>query len=300
MNAVGQVESGGRYTARNPISGAYGKYQIMPSNWPSWARTLPRQRERQADARQPGEGRRRASSRSLYQLARQLAPRRLLVADRLERGRPAGPTTPRATSTGSWPATSRPAGTRPARPPTGSTEALHASELERDRLHRHVEGRRARRLRRRPRPLRDRGRRHRDVHVHRHAGRLVRPGRPDPRQGQGLHRRQVRQDGRPASHASFDAQRRRLQQSWTTTGAHTLTIEVVGTRGHPMVAHRRVPSSATAEGGAALSGSPGPRSRPGSPRRARSPRPSPASAARSGRTRGRPCSSPPNSLKSRR
>lgn len=37
MYAVGQVESGGRYTARNSRSGAYGKYQIMPSNWPSWA-----------------------------------------------------------------------------------------------------------------------------------------------------------------------------------------------------------------------------------------------------------------------
>lgn len=30
-------ESGGDYTATNPDSGAYGKYQIMPSNWPSWA-----------------------------------------------------------------------------------------------------------------------------------------------------------------------------------------------------------------------------------------------------------------------
>jgi hypothetical protein len=37
--AVGQIESGGNYTARNPVSGAYGKYQIMPSNWPSWAST---------------------------------------------------------------------------------------------------------------------------------------------------------------------------------------------------------------------------------------------------------------------
>ena len=36
--AVGSVESGGRYDARNPRSGAYGKYQILPSNWPSWAR----------------------------------------------------------------------------------------------------------------------------------------------------------------------------------------------------------------------------------------------------------------------
>ena len=38
MYAVGRVESGGNYTARNRTSGAYGKYQIMPSNWPAWAR----------------------------------------------------------------------------------------------------------------------------------------------------------------------------------------------------------------------------------------------------------------------
>lgn len=38
MNAIGHVESGGRYNARNASSGAYGKYQIMPSNWAGWAR----------------------------------------------------------------------------------------------------------------------------------------------------------------------------------------------------------------------------------------------------------------------
>lgn len=38
MDAIGQVESGGSYTAKNPTSGAYGKYQIMPSNWPAWAK----------------------------------------------------------------------------------------------------------------------------------------------------------------------------------------------------------------------------------------------------------------------
>ena len=36
--AVGSVESGGRYEARNARTGAYGKYQILPANWPSWAR----------------------------------------------------------------------------------------------------------------------------------------------------------------------------------------------------------------------------------------------------------------------
>jgi len=38
LYALGQVESGGNYYARNPVSGAYGKYQIMPSNWGPWAK----------------------------------------------------------------------------------------------------------------------------------------------------------------------------------------------------------------------------------------------------------------------
>jgi hypothetical protein len=38
LYALGQVESGGSYTARNATTGAYGKYQILPSNWPTWAR----------------------------------------------------------------------------------------------------------------------------------------------------------------------------------------------------------------------------------------------------------------------
>jgi Transglycosylase-like domain len=38
MEAVAQVESGGRYNAHNRSSGAYGKYQIIPSSWRDWAR----------------------------------------------------------------------------------------------------------------------------------------------------------------------------------------------------------------------------------------------------------------------
>jgi hypothetical protein len=38
LYALGRVESGGRYTARNSTSGAYGKYQILPSNWAAWAK----------------------------------------------------------------------------------------------------------------------------------------------------------------------------------------------------------------------------------------------------------------------
>jgi Transglycosylase-like domain len=37
MQAVGRVESGGNYTARNRTSGAYGRYQIIPSSWRAWA-----------------------------------------------------------------------------------------------------------------------------------------------------------------------------------------------------------------------------------------------------------------------
>ena len=60
MWAVAQVESGGRYDARNRKSGAYGKYQIMPMNWPVWAgrylsdpkaRPTPKNQEKVARAR---------------------------------------------------------------------------------------------------------------------------------------------------------------------------------------------------------------------------------------------------------
>jgi Transglycosylase-like domain len=37
MYALGQVESGGSYTARNSSTGAYGRYQIIPSSWRAWA-----------------------------------------------------------------------------------------------------------------------------------------------------------------------------------------------------------------------------------------------------------------------
>jgi Transglycosylase-like domain len=37
LYALGQVESGGNYYARNSTSGAYGKYQIMPRSWAAWA-----------------------------------------------------------------------------------------------------------------------------------------------------------------------------------------------------------------------------------------------------------------------
>lgn len=37
LAALAMVESSNRYDARNPTSGAYGKYQIIPSSWRLWA-----------------------------------------------------------------------------------------------------------------------------------------------------------------------------------------------------------------------------------------------------------------------
>ena len=37
INAIAGQESGGSYDAENGDTGAYGKYQILPSNWPEWA-----------------------------------------------------------------------------------------------------------------------------------------------------------------------------------------------------------------------------------------------------------------------
>jgi hypothetical protein len=63
MAAVGSVETGGNYKARNPVTGAYGKYQILPSNWPTWARQYlgnakarqtPRNQERVAAGKMAG------------------------------------------------------------------------------------------------------------------------------------------------------------------------------------------------------------------------------------------------------
>jgi hypothetical protein len=45
MWAMAGQESGWDYYARNRTSGAYGKYQIMPFNWPAWAQTYLGSRE---------------------------------------------------------------------------------------------------------------------------------------------------------------------------------------------------------------------------------------------------------------
>ena len=38
MAAISSTESGGNYNAQNSRTGAYGKFQIMPANWPAWSK----------------------------------------------------------------------------------------------------------------------------------------------------------------------------------------------------------------------------------------------------------------------
>ena len=55
MYAMGQVESGGNYTARNPTSGRVRQVPDHALELAVMGGPLPRQLERQADARQPGD-----------------------------------------------------------------------------------------------------------------------------------------------------------------------------------------------------------------------------------------------------
>ena len=66
--AIGSVESGGRYDARNPRTGAYGKYQILPANWPTWARRY----VGSASARQTPRNQERVASGKMTSLYRWL------------------------------------------------------------------------------------------------------------------------------------------------------------------------------------------------------------------------------------
>lgn len=66
MTAVARVESGGNHKAVNETSGAFGRYQIMPSNWRAWARRyLGSANARPTAANQEKVA--RAKMRSLYQ-----------------------------------------------------------------------------------------------------------------------------------------------------------------------------------------------------------------------------------------
>ena len=251
MYAMGQVESGGNYTARNASSGAYGKYQIMPSNWPSWAlRYLGDASAKPTPANQEIVA--AGKFRSLYA---SLDSWRRVAYWWLTGSSQATGWSPYATSYVSKVMTVyRSTAAAPQRPQRQRTEADG-----RGRSTATCRGRREgpppiatpRRARRSPTAARGdrpaisgyagdavryatRAGASRPVHVHRHEGRLVRPGRPDAWQGE-----DPRSTGRIVETVDLYAVPSRrakavFSKTWTTAGAHSLTIQVLGTAGPPV------------------------------------------------------------------
>ena len=152
---------------------------------------VPRQREREADPGEPGKvaARQDDLAVSAGSAAGSGSP---TGGSPARRERPAGPATRSATSRRSCASTAR----RAARSTTPKAEVRKTSNerSKADRVHRDLATREAQRVRRRRRRLREVGRGERHVHVQRPEGHVERTDRPDARQGQGLRRRQVRED----------------------------------------------------------------------------------------------------------
>lgn len=238
MYAVGEVESGGNYRARNPYSGAYGKYQIMPANWPAWAqRYLGDRHAKQTPSNQEkvAAGKFTSLYRSLGGWKRvaywwltgskrtsgwsAMATRYVARVMRLyERGREGG-------DDGD--------GGDPDTPPTvrlhigdgnamvryeGRWRTAGHARYQGDRVHYATSAGAAATLR--------------------FSGRTVTwYGPAGPTRGQA----QVFIDGKYVRtvdfhRRSFSARIAAFTMSWPSVGAHTMRIEVVGTKGHPMVA----------------------------------------------------------------
>ncbi len=175
MWAIGKVESGGSYTARNPSSGAYGKYQIMPPNWPAWAKTyLGNSKAKQTPANQE-----KVAKGKFTSLYRSLGSwRRVaywwLTGSKRTSGWSALCDALR--QQGHAPVQGRARARRPQ--PDAPPKKHYGERHERDRLHGHVEDRGPQRLRGRQGSLLDVEVGHGDLHVHRQGGDLVRPGGP--------------------------------------------------------------------------------------------------------------------------
>ena len=221
----------GTTTRRNPTSGAYGKYQIMPSNWPSWAR----QYLGNANARQTPANQEKVASGKMTSLYRWLGSwKRVAYWWLTGSSRTTGWSSYAKRYVAKVMRYYRAAGGkgRPRRrPPAGSP----ANAPRRSTYSGTWRSARHRGLRRRSRRLREVGRGAGDVLLRRPKGRVERSDGPDAWQGQGLHRREVRQD---REHEPRLVRRSRdlFQASWKSAGEHSLKIVVVGTKGHPMVA----------------------------------------------------------------
>lgn len=76
MAAISGQESGGNYDAENGRTGAHGKYQIMPENWPSWAEEA----GLSADAPRTPENQEKVARFKLSQYLKQYGPDGAMVA----------------------------------------------------------------------------------------------------------------------------------------------------------------------------------------------------------------------------
>jgi hypothetical protein len=229
-SAMGRVESGGDYYARNARSGAYGKYQIMPASWRAWAgRYLGNPYAKPTPANQEIVA--GAKMRALY---RGLGSwRRVAYWWLTGSSRTAGWSTYATRYVG-----------RVMRVYSGSTTA---PKVAADPLHRYSEASAAIRYAGSWRSASHRGYAGGAVRYATAAGatasftftgtKVIWYGPVGPTRGQA----RIRIDGTYVTtvilfRSSFAAQKAVFTRGWATAGKHTLLIEVVGTHGHPYVA----------------------------------------------------------------
>ena len=251
MRAIGKVESGGDYYARNDSSGAYGKYQIMPASWRGWAgRYLHDKNAKPTPANQEivaaakfralyaglGTWRRSAywwltgssrttgwSSRATRYVLRVMGYYASTTDAAVAAPKKATPTPKKATPAPK--ATPIPKKPTPAPAKTAPAATLqHFSEKSPRIAYRGTwKSAGHPRLRRRKSRLRDRGRCDRHVHLHREPDHLVRPGRADPRPGRVSIDGKSPDDGRPASAVGSPPHRAVFTNRWAKAGTHTLS-----------------------------------------------------------------------------
>ena len=232
MHAVAMVESGGRYTARNPQSGAYGKYQIMPASWRGWARQY------LGDARAPQTpaNQERVARAKMTSLFRWLGSWRRVAYWWLTGSSRTSGWSPFAK--GYVTRVMKVYGSGPARTASATTPAAVKRFSEASRTidygghwstatHAGYAGDRVRYTTQRGASA-----------TFAFTGRgILWYGPVGPTRGQA----RVSIDGRlvrtvDLHRTGFDPRALVFSNRWATSGRHTLTIEVVGTRGHPVVA----------------------------------------------------------------
>ena len=231
MAAVAKVESGGRYTALNASSGAYGKYQIIPSSWAAWAGSY----LGDANAPRTAANQERVARAKMTSLFRWLGTWRRVAYWWLTG----------SDATSGWSSAATAYVTKVMHYYSvgvsggGATKTVHLQRFADASASIHYAGRWA--VAGHP------GYTGGKAHWSQQAGasatftftgdRIQWYGPVGPTRGQA----RVSIDGVVVKvvnlyRRSFDARALVFAKAWTTSGRHTLTIQVIGTKGHPLVA----------------------------------------------------------------